>query len=197
MIPLHNAVQFQHLFWDDALVTASRIMDATVGNGHDLLYLASHSAKAAQLVGVDIQASAIQASAERLAKAGLADAMDAGRIRLQQGSHSDLLGTNYPFGTDAIDLVVFNLGYLPGSDHQLMTQPATTIEAVQGALQHLAPRGLITLVAYPGTPAGAVEEEALRQFLSTLPQQDYEVCCWTPLNQIHRPPVLYAIRGRG
>lgn len=197
MIPLHNAVQFQHLLWDDALATATHIIDATLGNGHDLLYLASHSDASAQLLGIDIQVSAIKASQERIAKAGWADAMNAGRIQLRQGSHSDLLGTDYPYGTDAIDLVVFNLGYLPGSDHQLMTQPVTTITAVQGALEHLAPRGLITLVAYPGTPEGAAEEAALRQFLSTLPQQDYEVCCWTPLNQIHRPPVLYAISGRG
>ncbi len=197
MIPLHNAVQFQHLLWDDALPTAARIIDATLGNGHDLLYLATHSNASAQLLGIDIQASAIQASTERLAKADFADAMASGRLQLRHGSHSDLLGAQYPFGADAVDLVVFNLGYLPGSDHHLMTQPATTIEAVQGALSHLAPRGLITLVAYPGTPEGAAEEDALRQFLSDLPQQDYEVCCWTPLNQIHRPPVLYAIRDRG
>jgi hypothetical protein len=35
--------------------------------------------------------------------------------------------------------VVFNLGYLPGSDHQLITRPETTLSALQYAYKLLLP----------------------------------------------------------
>ena len=39
MININNAVQFQHLLWDRIMKQAKIVVDATCGNGHDLLYL--------------------------------------------------------------------------------------------------------------------------------------------------------------
>jgi len=53
------------------------------------------------------------------------------------------------------------------------------------------------LAAYPGTDAGAAEANAVRTYLQTVPQKDYDVSMWQPLNQIHCPPQLYIVQKRG
>lgn len=85
---------------------------------------------------------------------------------------------------------------MPTGNHAIHTQGATTIEAVKALLKQLAPKGLITLVAYPGTEAGAQEEVELASFLRTLDQKQYDVSYWSPINQIHNPPTLYIVKGR-
>lgn len=46
MININNAVQFQHLIWDRVMKHANIVVDATCGNGHDLLYLAERAKRA-------------------------------------------------------------------------------------------------------------------------------------------------------
>lgn len=55
MININNAVQFQHLIWDRIMKSASVVVDATCGNGHDLLYLAERAQSECHLYGIDIQ----------------------------------------------------------------------------------------------------------------------------------------------
>lgn len=192
MINLNHAVQFQRTLWLDQLTKARTIVDATVGNGHDLLYLANHCQKGTTLYGLDRQAIAIEASKQRVTKECQRQDINCHFI---EGRHEILL-SDTPWLAAPIDLLIFNLGYLPGSSHELMTQPTTTIEAINQGLTHLAPRGLITIVAYPGTPTGEAEAQAVHTLLTTLPQQAYDVATWMPINQINKPPILYIIKGR-
>ena len=66
VININNAVQFQHLVWDRVMKHASVVVDATCGNGHDLLYLAKRAEKGCHLYGIDIQMTAINNSQELL-----------------------------------------------------------------------------------------------------------------------------------
>lgn len=191
MINLNHAVQFQHNLWQDAMAKAHCIVDATVGNGHDFLYLANHCAPHAALFGFDIQLAAIKATQERMKECSRRDIS----WQLSLGDHADFLGQDTPLDYP-IDLAVFNLGYLPSGDHSLMTKADTTIRALQGAISHLAPQGMITVVAYPGTPEGATEEAAVLEYITGLPQRNYDVSTWRPLNQRNQPPTLYILRGR-
>ena len=52
MININNAVQFQHLIWDRSMKKAKVVVDATCGNGHDLLYLAKRAQKGCHLFGI-------------------------------------------------------------------------------------------------------------------------------------------------
>lgn len=192
MINFNHAVQFQRTLWLDQLRQARTIVDATVGNGHDLLYLATHCESGTSLYGLDKQKKAIEAATVRLARECERKDIDCHFI---EGSHEVLLGAT-DWLTQPIDLLIFNLGYLPGSSHELMTQPDTTIEAISKGLTCLAPKGLITVVAYSGTATGEAEAKAVHIFLSTLPQHAYDVATWMPVNQINKPPILYIIKGR-
>lgn len=191
MININNAVQFQHLIWDRIMKSASVVVDATCGNGHDLLYLAERAQSECHLYGIDIQEQAISASRELLASKKLQSNVT---ITFLHNSHD--IALHQEIKENTIDLIIFNLGYLPGGDHSIITRPHNTIEALNNAFSKLAKDGIITIVAYPGTPEGMEEKEALHEYISQLDQAKYNVCHWHPINQANKPPELYLIQKR-
>ena len=70
---------------------------------------------------------------------------------------------------------MFNLGWLPGGDHQITTRLQTTLAAVEQGLELLLPGGVLLICVYPGHAEGAREREALLSFLSSLPPQRFNV----------------------
>ncbi len=183
---LNRAVAYQHLVWQEQLKEAKVIVDATCGNGNDTLYLLEHSNEDAQIYAIDIQEAAIANTKKRLGDT-------ASRVHFIQDSH-DLALETVPCG---IDLIVFNLGYLPGADHQLMTSGETTVRAIKTACAKLSVGGMITVIAYPGTSQGMEEKHILELFLRSIPQHEFH--CWRtePINQVNEPPLLYVVQKRG
>ncbi len=162
-------------------------VDATVGNGHDTLHLAHAVGPSGTVVGFDIQQEAINNTRKRLQRAGVSE-----RVRLVCRSHEHIqeeLGTG-----GNVAAVMFNLGYLPGSDKSLITKPESTIEALGGALSSLRPGGIITLVLYTGHPGGAEEAERVRTWATSLNQESYRVLSYRFINQQNAPPALLAIQ---
>lgn len=68
----------------------------------------------------------------------------------------------------ALKLVVYNLGYLPQSDHTITTCVKTTLASVNLASQLVLPGGAISITCYPGHEEGAREEQALLSWVQTL-----------------------------
>jgi tRNA G37 N-methylase Trm5 len=182
-----NAVQAAQQMLLPYLTRANAVVDATAGNGKDTLFLATNTRPAAVVWAFDIQPSAIENTAKVLADAGLAE-----KVRLIQSSHDTISSTI----DQPIDAAMFNLGYLPGSDRHIATQPTSSLAAVEQVTELLIPGGLMTIVAYPGHVSGNLENQVLRNFLSHLPQQKFSVVCWSMLNQINNPPLLYAVEKR-
>lgn len=191
MININNAVQFQHLIWDRVMQNAKVVVDATCGNGHDLLYLAEHADDGCHLYGIDIQDQAIYKSRSLLESKELTK-----NITLTFIHRSHDIALEEEFVDNSIDLMIFNLGYLPGSNHEVITKPHHTIEAIKTGLRKLSKSGVITIVAYPGTKEGMEEMQILTSYLSYLEQKLYNVCHWHPLNQIKNPPELYILQKR-
>jgi tRNA G37 N-methylase Trm5 len=132
-------------------------IDATAGNGHDTLFLAK---RAKQVFAFDIQAQAISNTRQRLEQAKLLE-----KVCLFQNGHQhmrELIPAQYH---GQITAIMFNLGYLPGADKQLITQPDTTLEAVNAALRLLQKHGIISLMVYPGHPGGEQEHQQLKSWL--------------------------------
>lgn len=187
--PFKNAVTMSHMFLQPYASQAKLLVDMTCGNGHDTAFLASCMPDTAVLYAFDIQACAVEATKKTLQE----QHVETKHIICQQGSHDVLL--------ERLDgnpnIIVFNLGYLPSGDHAVHTKTEITLKAVKICLNKIAINGIIMIAAYPGTPAGAEEEEALRQFLQTVPQKEFDVSSWQPVNQIHCPPRLYIVQKRG
>lgn len=136
-------------------------VDATVGNGHDTLFLAQAVGPHGRVYGFDVQQHAIEAAQNRCDETGVAD-----RVTLLRAGHermAELLPANALVGA-----VMFNLGYLPGGDKSVVTQPATTIAALDAAVSLLAPDGVISITAYPAHAGGAKETEAVREWCAGL-----------------------------
>lgn len=187
--PLKNAVAISHLLAMPYISRARVLVDMTCGNGHDTCFLASHMDSDAVLYAFDIQQVALDKTTAALKRAGLMGK----NIILRRGSHDELVQDI----TEPLDMVFFNLGYLPSGEHEIHTKREITIKAVNLCLNKIAINGIIMIAAYPGTEAGADEENALRQYLSGIRQDEFHVSTWRPVNQIHCPPVLYIVQKRG
>ena len=182
---LKNALAFNHQLLQDQVEKGDLVIDATLGNGKDALFLSNLVGKDGQLIGFDIQIQALEKTQERL-KAGFCRA----KTNLFLDGHENMASYCH---NDSAKAIVFNLGYLPGSDKTLTTQARTTIEAVEAGLDILQPGGLMTLMVYAGHSEGQVEKEELEVYLQGLDQSNYTVFKYQPLNQKNTPPYLLAI----
>jgi len=142
------------------------VIDATLGNGFDAVFLANKIGSSGWLYGFDIQAEAIAASSLKLAAYP--------KVRLIQASHVDM-AVHMPFlWHGKVRACLFNLGYLPGSNKQVMTQSVSTLSALNIASQILAPDGLMTIIAYPGHPGGDVETAQVDQWCQDMKKRGFQ-----------------------
>lgn len=132
------------------------VVDATAGNGHDTLFLAGLVGETGKVIAFDIQTAAIESTRRRLEAADVAD-----RVELHGESHTHMASWAEA-GT--VGAIMFNLGYLPGEDHSLITLAPYTLLALDAAVPLLRPGGVITIVCYPGHPGGGEEAEAVREW---------------------------------
>ena len=102
------------------------VVDATAGNGHDTAFLAARVGERGRVLAFDIQADAIASARARVEALGLA-----GRVTFLHASHTTLVEHVEP---GSVAAVVFNLGYLPGGDHSLITREEETLLALDQAL---------------------------------------------------------------
>lgn len=144
----HNAVRL-------VVKPGDTVIDATTGNGHDTRFLAELVGSTGRVYAFDIQPQALQQTEHGLP---LELRSVVALLRHDHARMDEFL----PAGDRGkIAAVMFNLGYLPGSDHQLVTQTASTLRALTTALDWLRPGGVLSVIAYPGHPGGAEETDAV------------------------------------
>ena len=141
-------------------------IDATMGKGNDTLFLCRMAGKDGKVAAFDIQQTALDHTKERLAEADFLQ-----RVTLLHLDHS-IMDTVIK---EKIAAVVFNLGYLPGGSHQIITEPRKTITALEHSLELLQSGGVILIGVYWGHPGGEIEKNAVEQWLRQLPAADYDI----------------------
>ena len=75
----------------------------------------------------------------------------------------------------------------------MITQPHTTIQALEKLCQRLVAGGRIAIMIYYGHAGGDVERDAVLDFVSQLSQQEFTVALYKTINQINQPPFLVMI----
>lgn len=95
--------------------------------------------------------------------------------------------------TNRFKAAIFNLGYLPSADKSVITRPDTTLEALEKVCRGLEKGGRAAIMIYYGHEGGEVEKDAVLDFVSQLPQQDFTVALYKTINQINNPPFLVMI----
>lgn len=167
------------------LQEAHVVVDGTLGNGHDALWL-RENAPQAQIYGFDIQQEAINNTQKRLIDAGV----DMSKIELIHDSHAMM----DHYLQHEIDFLLFNFGYLPGGDKTITTKTKTSLQAIEKGLEMLACKGVAILVVYPGHAEGEKEAEAVRDLLTKLAWEQYHVYCYQIINNTKKPPIAYIIQ---
>lgn len=183
-----NINSFTHNILNNIILPGDYVIDATVGNGNDTLFLAQKVAEEGMVFGFDIQLKAIENTGSLLEKHGLLN-----RVTLIHDGHENMI--NYI--TRPVRAVMFNLGYLPQSDHRIKTLPDTTIEALGQAAQLLLPGGVISVMVYPGHPGGEKEKDRVDQFLKSLNSKDWDALQWSFLNRSAKAPYLCIVHKKG
>lgn len=163
-------LDFSHQLWKMFLKTGDIAIDATCGNGRDTLVLAQNvlSEIEGKVYAFDIQATAIQKSQIQL-KQNISQEQFA-RIEWVHGSHSHFPSEIEP---ESVAIVVYNLGYLPGSSKALITTSSTTVESLKKALELVKSGGVISITCYPGHEGGRDELEEVLKLTSALSPQEW------------------------
>ena len=176
--------------WIEAvLFNGALAVDATVGNGYDTLFLAHRVGPKGTVLGFDVQKAALAGARELLKFVGTLD-----RVSLIHDSHAQL--ANYLPAGAAIQGAMFNLGYLPRGNRQIITRPDTTVLALRAVLANLAPRGRVTILVYRGHAGGIPEYIEVRQFLEQLPDDDWIVEEFASMTDSPVSPRLFRIQKK-
>lgn len=188
---LDGILPFARILLEKALANGDAAIDATVGNGHDTVFLAKLVGEEGRVFGFDIQEQALASTAVRLQEQQLDE-----RVTLFGCGHEQAAALIPIEWKSRLKGAVFNLGYLPKGDKSIVTRPDTTIAAVEQIFSMLIPGGIIVLVIYHGHEEGAVEKEQLLSFVENIDQQKAHVLRYEFINQANNPPFIIAIEKR-
>lgn len=162
-------------------------VDCTAGNGHDTLFLARAVGEAGRVYAFDVQKEAIENTSRLLSENGI----DISNVSLICDSHA-YLADYVQVDSPRPNIIMYNLGYMPGGDHSITTKETDTLKSLEIALDLIAPGGVISVIAYPGHEEGAREMDSIKSLLSELKPDQFEVVTITQDNR-KSAPVLFLI----
>lgn len=185
---LQSPTSFAHTLWSHLVQIGSIAVDATCGNGRDTLYLAELilNEQSGKVYAFDIQEKAIE-NTKALLQSKLSE-KTIQKIELICDSHCQIES----YCQDQLDLIVFNLGYLPGADKSLTTLSTTTLISLKKSLDLLKNGGYLSIMCYPGHEEGAVESKKILEWAHSL-NREYCVTKHTWINRSKKSPFLLLI----
>ncbi|XP_057459181.1 uncharacterized protein LOC130749837 [Lotus japonicus] len=188
-----RATDVAHMVWKQVVQKGDTVIDATCGNGFDtlaMLNLVADDSHNGYVYALDIQKDALNNTSLLLEESINADKKQL--VKLFNTCHSkmeEIVPRNA-----LVRLVAFNLGYLPGSDKEIITRSETTLLALEAAERILLPRGLISIVVYVGHPGGREELEAVETFAARLSVETWICCKLQMLNRPSAPIPIFLFR---
>lgn len=185
----HHHIQLNHTLLNQVIKPGDTVIDATVGNGNDSLFLSRVlSCSNGKLYGFDVQQVAVDNTRKILAaNLSTADKMD--QVHLSVRNHKTFPDDILPRSVKAI---VYNLGYLPGefSDKSIKTEAADTVQSITNALELVCPGGLLSIMCYRGHDGGQEEASAVEAVMAALNPKEWKVFSHDPLNQPTSPVLV-------
>ncbi len=169
---LMRALEFSHQLLAEIVEVGDIVVDGTMGNGHDTLFLRQLVGETGEVFAFDIQKEALVSTKKRLKEA----AISFENVHLILDSHENI--QNYL--QKPLKGAIFNLG----------------LASLKTLLPLLEKKGRLVLVLYYGHPGGEEEKEAVLDFSSSLNQKEFTVASYQFLNQVHQPPILLVIEKK-
>jgi predicted methyltransferase len=181
---IKNSLHQSHDIVERTVKPGDTVIDATAGNGGDTVFLAGLAGPEGRVYSFDIQQAALDRTLEKLNAAGLAE-----RAVLLCEGHENMAG----HVKGEVSAIMFNLGYLPGGDHNIGTTGNTTVQALESAMELIKVNGIITVVVYYGGDSGFGEKEQVMEYIHTIDCKRFTVSATEFVNQINCPPILLCI----
>lgn len=187
---IKGIINYSHYLLETCLSEGDLAIDATCGNGHDTLFLSKIVGEEGKVLAFDIQEQAIQTTKEVLKENKVEN------TEVIFDNHALIANHLTANHVDKVGGAIFNLGYLPGSDKEIITNPASTLLAFDTILRFLKPKGIIVLVVYYGHEGGQEEKEALLKHVIQLNQKHFNVLQYRFINQKNSSPFIIAVQRK-
>ncbi|MEG0855242.1 MAG: class I SAM-dependent methyltransferase [Terrisporobacter sp.] len=185
---LNRITEVNKIFIDKIVKDGDTVVDATMGNGYDTVYLAKIVGNNGKVYSFDVQEEAIKSTRKKIEKEELNDF-----VTLILDGHQNI----DKYVKEEVSCILFNLGYLPRAKHQVITKPNTTLMAIEKSLELLKPNGIISIAMYTGHEGGMDERNYVCEYLNKLDQNYYNVLHMEFTNQINNPPELILVEKKG
>ncbi len=185
---INKITEVNKIFLDKIVQKGDVVIDATMGNGYDTIYLGNLVGENGKVYAFDVQEEAIKSTKKKVERDNMTE-----RVELILDGHQNL----DKYVKEEVSCVVFNLGYLPRAKHVVITKPDTTLEAIKKSLKLLKPNGIISIAAYIGHEGGLEEKNYICEYLDNLNQNEFNVLHMQFTNQINNPPQLILIEKKG
>ena len=183
-----NTLTINEKFFREHAPKGGFCIDATAGNGHDTAALCTLVGEGGRVLAFDVQPQAVENTKKRLKESGLSGI---GKVILD--SHANM-AAYAEAGT--VDLIVFNLGWLPGGDHSIFTHADSTIAALEAGMGLLKDGGAISVSIYYGGRSGYEERDALLEYLKTVDNAHFTVLKTEFYNRSGDVPIsVFIIKG--
>lgn len=176
-----NTLGLAHKFIAEHVKLGGFCIDATAGRGGDTAFLCGLVGKTGKVLAFDIQEDAVKSTRELITQKGYDNIA---QVLLE--SHSNMAAYAQD---ETVDCIVFNFGWLPGGNHKIFTQPATSIAAIEQGLKLLKQGGIMSLCIYYGGESGFQERDALLEYLKTIDNRTYTVLVTQFYNRPNNPPI--------
>jgi 16S rRNA G1207 methylase RsmC len=168
---MFRIVDFSHHTILENFKDGDTLVDMTCGNGNDTQFLEKHFPNS-KIFAFDTQEEAIQNTKEKVEN-----------VTVIHDTH-----INIKTYVSEADMVLFNLGYLPGGDETITTNKNSTVKAIKESLDVLNKNGLIIIVIYIGHIEGYEESIYVDKFCNNLDNR-FDVFQYKLINKKDAPYV--------
>mgnify|MGYP006277399179 CR=1 FL=1 len=184
---LMQGVEFSHWAFNKFIENNQVFVDATCGNGNDTIFLADNVSSGGKIYAFDIQKEAIEITKNKFKKSKYNN-----DIEYINDGHEKI----DKYISEKVDGIIYNLGYLPGSEHNIKTEKDTTIKSLEKAVDIIDDNGLIVIVIYTEHEGGELEKEAILDYTTNLDYKTFNVMHYHFINQKKNPPEVVVIKKR-
>ncbi|MDD2400687.1 MAG: class I SAM-dependent methyltransferase [Clostridia bacterium] len=188
MIDVLRAIKISHFLLEQFLVSGQTVVDATAGNGNDTLFLSKIVGTSGLVYAFDLQENALKETSELLKKNNCLN-----QVKIIHDGHENMdKHVNNP-----VQAIVYNLGYLPGGNKNIITKKETTLFSIQKGINLLSLGGVISIIVYPGHPGGLEEAICVQSYLKSLSYKIWDVMKWNTENEVYnKSPYLFFLHKK-
>jgi len=182
---MYKTVEMAKHFAKNHILSGDICIDATCGNGSDTLFLSESAGESGIVFSFEIQEEVLEKTKKSLEdKAVFANIQYIGKSHIYMDEFAK---------PESISCIMFNLGWLPGGNHNIKTMTESTISALEKSLALIKPGGIISICLYCGEEMGYGEKNTVLDFAKNL-GSPYDVIYVDYLNKHDPPANLFIVK---